>query len=361
MSTTEIDEFLGRQLAALTDDFADPVTVGEVIRRVRSGNGSGKRRRLMPAAPPVHSPLVLVATGCVLVIALVAGLLLVHENGSSRPTVPLSSYRGAIQQLSEDYAAADGDSRPTSVSWVATTGGRAGSLFGAGPTGSAVPVFALQVAGTFSEPSGQSGPDLWLVVTQSSWEVTTDMISQSAVNIAGLGSPVVDSLAGLTPESEVAWGAEFHHPVPLLSQAIDQWAVNIASHFGDDHPTTVTWVAGNAALAQLLFPATATALSPQIYVLEVEGNYYLPAPGSPLTGKVLVAFPSRSDWGGAEGTPQVGLVPSLQPEYRLGTPATDTLYGLSPMSPSAFVAKYKHVRGVTLKSPGNTSPCFALC
>jgi hypothetical protein len=354
MSPSEVDEFLGRQLLALTDEFGEPVTVAEVMKRVRAGDKVARRRRLAPAAPPVHNPIILVVTCCALAVALAAGLLIVHENGSSRPVLPLSSYQGAIQQLSVDYAAASGDSSPTSVSWVATTRGDADRMFGGGSARSAVPVFALQVSGSFKNPSpGEAGSDLWLVVTRSSWDVTSDVISPTAARMNGLGPSIVDSLAGVHPESSMAWGKQYHHPEPLLQQALDQWAVDGADFFGDPRPTTVTWVAANAAAAEYLLPNTASAGGPAIYAIETEGDFKLTfriksGGRSSLAGHVLVAFPSRSKWGLAVGEPVQRFVSLAS----LGVPETDSLLGLRPMSEAAFVAKYKHVPGVRLANAG---------
>ena len=139
-----------------------------------------------------------------------------------------------------------------------------------------------------------------------------------------------------------------------LSQEIDQFAVDLAAADGNSHPRRVIWVATTRDAADNFFnggPPGGTSGGPPVYALVISGGGKFsvgivpvrPGSGTP-SGSLAMAIVEQSSWmasGQGVGDAVDGKAdPDLS---RLGTPETDLLLGLHPMTTAQFRVKF-HLR-----------------
>lgn len=137
----------------------------------------------------------------------------------------------------------------------------------------------------------------------------------------------------------------------LTSQAIDQFSVDLAAADKNPTPGSVTWVATNEQAAEAVIEGIPASNSiptggPPVYVLAITGGNFTDvgahsAPGRTVpSGTVLLAIVEQSDWTVFGGGVDVSgsAAPNL---WSLGTPETDPLAGVRPMTDSQFRAKYR--------------------
>jgi hypothetical protein len=145
-------------------------------------------------------------------------------------------------------------------------------------------------------------------------------------------------------------GGQASHHVDTRSAVtsqLDQDAVDLASYFGNPSPTSVTWVEAPANQATALLSHGGISATQNVYALQVSGgagfskSVSVPSGMQPASagGPILIAFVDPTTWqligfGFSEG---VGDVSSL------GTPETDSLVGITPVSRQDFVKRF-HVQ-----------------
>jgi hypothetical protein len=346
------DDALNRQLVALTDTLVSPVTAREVIERVQSGAPRVRRLSVVPGS-------LIVLVSCVLlVLALAGGLFVARENGVSRPT---GGPKAAIDQLAVNFAAAAGDPKPRSVTWVATNRraaevALAGSLASFAKSQPQVPVYALQVKGNFDIGIGEPGTVLQLIATRSAFEVNYDVVQVSVRSMANLGATETDTLNGIRPESDAEFRARFHLRSSRLQEAIDQMAADEGT--GGPAPTSVTWVATLQSAAEYVLTQTAGSGGTPVYALQIEGHFVLDVPhpeGSRLpSGRVRIDIFTQDGW--SDVSEGVGGI--LESEQSLGTPETDPLLGIKPLTPAQFHAKFPKLPPPV--TPAITSPSLTI-
>jgi hypothetical protein len=132
-----------------------------------------------------------------------------------------------------------------------------------------------------------------------------------------------------------------------VARAVDQAAVDLASHNGNSSPQSVTWIATTQDAAVTAFnnpPGGATPVQggAAVYALVITGGEFtmysasrLNA-GPPPTGSVFVAILSQTDFSSLGGG--VGNVP--QSLASLGSPETDSLVGIAPETFAKFHSQY---------------------
>ncbi|MGO8875489.1 MAG: hypothetical protein ACLQNG_06970 [Acidimicrobiales bacterium] len=133
----------------------------------------------------------------------------------------LSSLAAEIDQFAVNVAASTGDPTPTAVSWVSSTLGPAAlDISGDGfsnSTAQAIPVYALEISGTFEAATVRSKPtgtNLWLVVQQSNWLVLGTGLMKTTPSMESLGTVETDSLTDVAPTTMAAWMAKYHVAAP---------------------------------------------------------------------------------------------------------------------------------------------------
>jgi hypothetical protein len=223
------DEDLKLQMRTLLDS-APGVTVEDAIRSAGGGRVGAHRARL--AVVSVLS--VLFVAG-----ALLAVVVLRPSSPGSRSPRPTSSTIGAtyhprsalaeqLDQIAINAAAAAGDPGIQSVTWVATTRGRANALMDDVTTGcSGQPpgcttdadahIYVLQIQGFFT-PKNVSVPSTLapmdrhghtcivcgtadqFIVSAATLEQTGGAVDSQLVDLSLLGKPETDSLVGLKPD-----------------------------------------------------------------------------------------------------------------------------------------------------------------
>ena len=147
-----------------------------------------------------------------------------------------------------------------------------------------------------------------------------------------------------------------HHGArSALSQEIDQFAVDLAAADGNSHPRRVIWVTTTRDAADNFFnggPPGGTSGGPPVYALVISGGGEIqtagnvpvrPGSGTP-SGSLAMAIVEQSSWmasGQGVGDAVDGKAdPDLS---RLGTPETDLLSGLHPMTTAQFRGRF-HLR-----------------
>jgi hypothetical protein len=140
-------------------------------------------------------------------------------------------------------------------------------------------------------------------------------------------------------------------PTGSLATEIAQFAVDQAAAAGNPHPHSVTWVATTSDAASVVANggtvSAANATGSPAYLLVVTGGgdftvygARVPPGATAPRGPTLVIIVDQTSWqmdgGGVNfvGAPPLDLA-------SLGTPETDSLVGITPMSFSQFIAKYK--------------------
>ncbi len=130
-----------------------------------------------------------------------------HEVGRVKSTTP--SIANQLAQAAVDLAAASGDSKVSSVTWVVSTRGRAALVFGGDATTDSLPVFVLEMSGHFysqgSVPIGEwpgAYPYMIVALEQSDFGVTDERWTGDYQNLALLGSPQMDTLKGRSPNGK---------------------------------------------------------------------------------------------------------------------------------------------------------------
>ncbi len=117
-----------------------------------------------------------------------------------------------------------------------------------------------------------------------------------------------------------------------------------ASDGNDMTPTSVTWVATNLMSARqvLLHDDSPNTASTDVYALEISGTFTVQPPyGAPVSGDNLHYILDASEFSvigyGVNSTP-VSLA-------SLGTPETDSLTGITPISNSQWHYMYRRISG----------------
>ena len=145
-----------------------------------------------------------------------------------------SSLSQEIDQFAVDLAAADGNSHPHRVIWVATTRDAADNFFNGGPPGGTSggpPVYALVISGggeirpRVTSLSGQRvslGSLAMAIVEQSSWMASGQGVGDAVdgkarPNLSRLGTPETDLLSGIHPMTTAQFRAEIPSPVGHLT------------------------------------------------------------------------------------------------------------------------------------------------
>jgi hypothetical protein len=147
------------------------------------------------------------------------------------------------------------------------------------------------------------------------------------------------AVIGLGVAAEAAVGVH-SAPRSALAMEIDQYAVDFAAAEGDPTPVQVTWVATrNAEANDVLGHSGGDATL--VYALEITGqflpNSFSVAAGSKLSGGTdLQLVVQRSGFVAST----IGLSDTLPSLSSLGSPETDSLAGLSPITGAAFSAEF---------------------
>jgi hypothetical protein len=145
-----------------------------------------------------------------------------------------------------------------------------------------------------------------------------------------------------------------------MAGEVDQLAVGLATNAGDSSPSAVTWVATTRDQGNQVVSGDSTdgPNNPNVYVLEINGDFTLHVPVPPSA-----AEPSGTDlWVVVNATTMqttdFGVNNSAAPLTSLGTPETDSLVGVTALTPSAFRAKYHLAsRSTTCALTGGASVC----
>jgi hypothetical protein len=159
----------------------------------------------------------------ILALALAIALPLAYVTQTDAPAAvsPLSQ---EIDQTAVNFATANGNSTPQSVTWVASTFNGAENLMNGGPNADtpvsgAFPVYVLVITGGDFTMSGASelkagpapeGTVLFEVIKQSNWSWSGSGVGDSdSYGLSTLGTPETDSLAGITPDSAAQFARRF--------------------------------------------------------------------------------------------------------------------------------------------------------
>jgi len=372
------------ELSAYANDFGEPAP--EVIRRARAALDVAIAETLL-GHPDTGVQLVLSeptsdvdehgrARGgrlparwlrlalVVLLVAAAGAAIFEVSKSSPRRDLPTGTLTAEIAQLAVNAASGDHDNSPGTVTWVATTRDAANQLlWDVSMLGVSDPVYLLEITpggGTFTPLRGCDSPAelakhkscairavLDLVIDRQTGSALDVGFTRTAKLLTSLGSPETDSLAGISPDPSFTW----RPPMSALAREIDQFAVDRAAAAGNPHPHSVTWVATTFGAASVVANggtvSSANATGSPAYVLVVTGGgdfTFYGAHGPPgetaPTGPTLVIIVDQTSWqmdgGGVNfaGAPPLDLA-------SLGTPETDSLAGITPMSFSQFSVKYK--------------------
>lgn len=363
------------------DPMAEAIASDRLDRLLRVANGAG-----VVAQPDINPQLVLLEPASehdegrraegrspsgrwlrvVIVCLLVAvgGAAIFEASSSHRDTeVPTGSLAAEIDQLAVNTASGDNDSSPGTVTWVATTRDAANQLLWGVTMSESSPAYVLEITpggGTFELAGACDTPELAaehkscairavldLVIDRQTgldWDVGSTATAKSLVS---LGTPETDSLAGISPDPAFRWKA----PLSALAREIDQFAVDQAAAAGNRHPQSVAWVATTDEAATAVFnggtPSAADDGGPPVYALVITGGGDFTdhgrggsSDGTVPSGPTLVVIVDQSSWQMDGGG--VNFAGAPPPELAsLGTPETDSLVGITPMSFAEFSAKYK--------------------
>jgi len=132
-----------------------------------------------------------------------------------------------------------------------------------------------------------------------------------------------------------------------VARAVDQAAVDLASHNGNSSPQSVTWIATTQDAAVTAFNNPPGGGSPvqggaAVYALVITGGKFTMYSasrmnaGPPPAGSVFVAILSQTDFSWLGGG--VGNVP--QSLASLGSSETDSLVGIAPETFAKFHSQY---------------------
>ncbi len=139
-----------------------------------------------------------------------------------------------------------------------------------------------------------------------------------------------------------------------LSQEIDQFAVDLAAADGNSHPRRVTWVTTTRDAAVSFFnggPPSGISGGPPVYALVISGGGRFSAGNVPVrpgsntpAGSLAMAIVEPSSWMASGSGVGDAVDGRARPDLStLGTPETDLLLGLHPMTTAQFRAKF-HLR-----------------
>ena len=164
---------------------------------------------------------------------------------------------------------------------------------------------------------------------------TIAVVTAALLAVIGIAVGVMSAVWAPAPVSHLS----------RLAQEIDQFAVDMAAGVGNPTPARVTWVTTTATAGADFLNGAAHPSSggPPVYVLEVEGGTFTWVGSHDMeenpTGPVLYLELTQGAWDvqgmgvGSPGLAPIGL-------RQLGTPETDSLAGLKPMTELQWLVKF---------------------